>query len=146
MLDTNEIYDVIRRKTGKKIETTECLIWLYEKQKGDKYFMIYKSILEDRSLTLTDVRVYDYLCQIMKPGGWIMPTQAAIAADMLIHKAHINRVLRDLLKKGYILQELHPETKRKAYRVNPEYAYKGHTSMRNSYMRKKEIEKDETDE
>ena len=142
MADKKETYTVIRDKTGQTGKTTENLLWVLnkkKKKKGDAYFMVFESILLNKKMTLTYVRVYYHLTTIMKAGGWILPTQKGIADDLGMDVQQLNRALGKLKEAGYISQEIHPDEKRKVYRVNPFYTAKGHLSMRTSQIMENDV-------
>lgn len=130
MADIKEKYRVERLSTGKKVTTDENLSWLFEPSKGDAYYMVFFEIVHNKSMLLTDLRVYAACCQLMKPGGWVLVPQKEIAEITGINKGHVNASMKKLLAAGYLFQGIHPGTKRKLYQVNSFFACKGSLAMR----------------
>lgn len=132
MIEKKERFTVVRHMTGEEIETTDNLTWLFGKQARGDFYMIHRNIVNDRSMTLTDIRVYFALCDLMIAGGWVLQTQHKISERLGIAPPHVAASVSKLKAAGYVTRSKHGKTGRELLRVNPAHTSKGFSSMRKS--------------
>lgn len=95
---------------------------IVEKKEG--FFMVStrNNFLLDKRLTLTDVRVFGYCCNIMLKDGCVIDSQARIAKRLGLTASNLSRSLKHLRSLDYIIDGQYRG--RKFPRVNPTYASK----------------------
>lgn len=102
------------RKTIICAETGEII-----EQRGDAFFMVYTrhNFTRDKRLSLTEIRIFGLLCEIMTRDGYITHTQSWIARKLDIAPPNLSRALKHLRELNYIIHgTLHG---RRLLRVNP---------------------------
>lgn len=95
---------------------------LYEKK--ERYFMVCSRLnfTQDRRLTLTDIRIFGYLCEIMLKDGHILHTQAFICRKLGMTSGNFSNRMKHLRDLDYIGHGTYKG--RKVTRVNPLYCSK----------------------
>jgi|GEM_PF-1004351 len=123
----------VNQKTGEKKEGYFVYI-AYPKPKivGNRWIMTFQDSLEiiatDSDLTGQTLRVLMFLMSTLEFENYITIKQVAIADRLKIYKPDVSKAMRLLVDKGIILKV--KEGTATAYKLNPEYGWKGKVSNR----------------
>jgi hypothetical protein len=91
-------------------------------------------IAKDSDITGADMRVLMYLFGHLNFENFIHVSQQEIAEYVGMHKQHISRSMKLLIRKGIILDG--PKVGRmKTYRLSPDLGWKGKVTSLNEYRR-----------
>ena len=94
-------------------------------------------IARDEDLTRDALRIFIEVCGRLDFQNWIQISQVEISKELNIHKVNVSKAIKLLVSKGILLQG--PKVGRSfAYRLNPDYGWKGKVKNLNDY--RKEIE------
>lgn len=97
-------------------------------------------LAEDPDLTKHSLRVLLKMCARLDFENWIQISQTDICKELNINKGNVSKAIKLLVSKGILLQG--PKLGRSfAYRLNPNYGWKGKVKNLNEY--RKEIEQQE---
>ena len=98
-------------------------------------------LAEDKDLTKHSLRVFLKMCAKLDFENWIQISQTDICNELDINKGNVSKAIKLLVSKGVLLQG--PKAGRSfAYRLNPNYGWKGKVKNLNEYRQK--IEEKET--
>ena len=97
-------------------------------------------VARDKEMTKDALRIFIEVCSKLNFHNWIQVSQIEIAQELEIHKVNVSKAIKLLVCKGILLQG--PKVGRSfAYRLNPDYGWKGKVKNLNEY--RKEIEERE---
>ena len=98
-------------------------------------------LAEDKDLTKHSLRVFLKMCAKLDFENWIQISQTDICNELDINKGNVSKAIKLLVSKGVLFQG--PKVGRSfAYRLNPNYGWKGKVKNLNEYRQK--IEEKET--
>ncbi|MGB5595082.1 MAG: MarR family transcriptional regulator [Crocosphaera sp.] len=98
-------------------------------------------LAEDKDLTKNSLRVFLKMCAKLDFENWIQISQTDICNELDINKGNVSKAIKLLVFKGVLLQG--PKVGRSfAYRLNPNYGWKGKVKNLNEYRKK--VEEQET--
>jgi len=123
----------VNQKTGEKKEGYFVYI-AYPKPKivGNRWIMTFqdslKMIATDDDMTGQTLRVLVFLMSTLEFENYITIKQITIADELKIDKTNVSKAMRLLVDKGIILKVKEGTTT--AYKLNPEYGWKGTVSNR----------------
>lgn len=116
------------RKTGEILDGVS--VWVGRKYNpyGRRFFMTNQDgfimLARDRELTLEPKNVLLFLCGHLDFDNYIQVPQTAIAEALEMKTSAVSRAVKLLVKKGILLRG--PKVGRSyAFRLNPNYGYKG---------------------
>ncbi|MGB5769819.1 MAG: hypothetical protein WBM32_08120, partial [Crocosphaera sp.] len=96
---------------------------------------------EDQELTKDSLRVLLKLCAKLDFENWIQISQIDVCNQLQLNKSNVSKALKLLVSKGILLQG--PKAGRSfAYRLNPNYGWKGKVKNLNEY--RQQVEEQET--
>ena len=99
-----------------------------------------KILAKDKDLTGEVLRVFLFVCSRLDFQNWIQITQVEICEELELNKSNVSRAIKLLISKRIVLQG--PKLGRSfAYRLNPDYGWKGKVKNLNEY--RKELEEKE---
>ncbi len=94
-------------------------------------------LAEDKDLTKNSLRVFLKMCAKLDFENWIQISQIDISNELDINKGNVSKAIKLLVFKGILLQG--PKTGRSfAYRLNPNYGWKGKVKNLNEYRQQVE--------
>ena len=91
-------------------------------------------LAEDTDLTKDALRVLLKLCAKLDFENWIYITQTNICNELNIDKGNVSKAIKLLISKGIILQG-QKVGRSFAYRLNPDYGWKGKVKNLNEYRK-----------
>lgn len=90
---------------------------------------------EDQELTKDSLRVLLKLCAKLDFENWIQISQIDVCNQLQLNKSNVSKAFKLLVSKGILLQG--PKAGRSfAYRLNPNYGWKGKVKNLNEYRQK----------
>lgn len=94
---------------------------------------------EDQDLTKDALRIFLKLCASLDFENWIQISQVDICTQLNLNKSNVSKGIKLLVSKGILLKG--PKVGRcYAFRLNPDYGWKGKVKNLNEYRRQKEDE------
>lgn len=94
-------------------------------------------ISKDKDMTRDALRIFVNICGKLDFHNWIQVSQTEISQELDIHKVNVSKAFKLLIDKGILLQG--PKAGRSfAYRLNPDYGWKGKVKNLNEYRREEE--------
>ncbi len=97
-------------------------------------------VARDKDMTRDALRIFIEVCSKLDFHNWIQVSQIEISQELEIHKVNVSKAIKLLVSKGILLQG--PKVGRSfAYRLNPDYGWKGKVKNLNEY--RKEVEERE---
>lgn len=98
----------------------------------------------DKSITARSKEILLYIIGQMDFENWVMIEQTMIAEKFEMHKQHVNRAIKELLKRGYLEQG--PKLGRiNSYKVDLQLVWKGKAINRQNEIAKKWKEESKKD-
>jgi predicted transcriptional regulator len=92
---------------------------------------------EDQELTKDSLRVLLKLCAKLDFENWIQISQIEVCNQLKLNKSNVSKAFKLLVSKGILLKG--PKTGRSfAYRLNPNYGWKGKVKNLNEYRQQVE--------
>lgn len=132
MKDTRRTQNLITvdSDTGEKIDGITVLVpkkrnpyskgWIMSSQEA------LQELAKDRELTGETLRVFLLLCGTLDFENWIQISQTEIAKELTLKKPNVSRAMKMLETKGIVLK-VKMQGAGQAYRLNPDYGWKGKT-------------------
>ncbi|GFE72232.1 MarR family transcriptional regulator [Chroococcus sp. FPU101] len=94
-------------------------------------------ISQDKEMTRDALRIFVNICGKLDFHNWIQVSQTEISQELDIHKVNVSKAFKLLINKGIILAG--PKAGRSfAYRLNPDYGWKGKVKNLNEYRQEQE--------
>lgn len=97
-------------------------------------------IVFDKTIKGNDLRLFNWLCGKMLPGGWLEVTQAYMAEQFGLKPANVSVSIKRLIAGGYMEELVKQGTGRKFLRICDAHASKGSYAHRQALKAKREDE------
>lgn len=118
-------HELLNTETG---EIVPAVIMIRSRWKGEPFVMTFQSafqmLAKDKEITLEARRVLDFMFGHLNFENYILFPQVAIAKELDMHKQHVSRAIKLLIKKAIILEGPKMDRSR-CYKLNHFFGWKG---------------------